>query len=96
MNLSACKQVTVADVISGWHFSGPLADQIRRENEPTFGISAEPWARLRWGERWAREAIRGWSGRAIAKWFSWRKVQDQSPKDKWSVGVCDWYTAHLP
>jgi len=94
--LNKCKQVTVADVISGWHFSGPLADCIRRKNERSFGISTESWARLRWGERWAREAVRGWSGRAIAKWFSWRKMQDQSPKDKWSFGVCDWWTAHLP
>ena len=53
--LSKCKQVTVADVISGWHFSGPLADQIRRKNGspvaiaqsgqdvPSFGISSESW-----------------------------------------------------
>ena len=94
--LSKCKQVTVADVISGWNFSGPLADQIRRKNVPSFGISSESWLRLRWGARWARQAVRGWSGRAVAKYFSVRKMQDQSPKDKWSFGICDWYTAHLP
>ena len=96
MNLSECKQVTVADVVSGWHFSGPLADRIRRDNEPSFGISTEPWVRLRWGGQWARKEVRGWSGRAVAKWFSVRKMQDQNPKDKWSVGVCDWWTRHLP
>ena len=90
------KMVTKADIVSGWNFSGPLADQIRRENEPSFGISTEPWACLRWGERWARRAVRGWSGRAVAKWFGWRKMQDQNPKDKWSVGVCEWWTRHLP
>ena len=108
MNLSKCKQVTAADVVSGWNFPGPLADSIRRKNGspaaiaqsgedvPTFGISTESWVRLRWGARWARQAVRGWSGRAVAKYFSVRKMQDQSPKDKWSFGICDWYTAHLP
>ena len=106
--LSKCKQVTVADVISGWHFSGPLADQIRRKNGspvaiaqsgqdvPSFGISSESWVRLRWGEQWARQAVRGWSMAAIVKWFGLRKLQDQNPKDKRSVGVCDWWTRHLP
>jgi len=37
--LSKCKQVTVADVISGWHFSGPLADQIRRKNGSPVAIA---------------------------------------------------------
>ena len=105
---SKCKQVTVADVVSGWHFSGPLADQIRRENGspvaiaqsgqdvPAFGISKEPWVRLRWGERWARQAVRGWSMAAIVKWFGSRKQQDQNPKDKWSVGTANWWTMHQP
>jgi len=108
MNLSGCKQVTASDVISGWKFSAPLADQIRRKNGSpvdiaqsghdvlAFGISSEPWVRLRWGERWARQAVRGWSGRAVAKWFSVRKLQDKSPKDKWSVGVPNWWTEHQP
>ena len=108
MNLSGCKQVTVADVVAGWHFSGPLADQIRRKNGsqvaiaqsgqdvPLFGISDEPWVRLRWGERWARKAIRGWSMAAIVKWFGLRKLQDKSAKDKWSVGVPKWYTENQP
>ena len=106
--LSNCKQATVSDVVSGWHFSGPLADQIRRKNGspvaitqsgqdvPLFGISDEPWVRLRWGERWAREAIRGWSMAAIVKWFGSRQLQDQNPNDKWSVGTSSWWTMHQP
>ena len=106
--LSKCKQVTAADVVSGWHFSGPLADCIRRKNGspvaiaqsgsdvPSFGISTEPWARLRWGEKWAREKIRGWSMAAIVKWFGSRQLQDQNPKDKWSVGAANWWTTHQP
>ena len=108
---SNCKQATVADVISGWHFSGPLADQIRRrkisassqedwtqngQDVPSFGISTESWVRLRWGERWARGAIRGWSMAAIVKWFGSRQLQDQNPKDKWSVGTASWWTTHQP
>ena len=97
MNLSGCKQVTASDVISGWHFSAPLADQIRRDKDPSrFGISAESWARLRWGGRWARKVVRGWSMKAIVNWFGLRKLQDKSPKDKWSVGVPNWYTEHQP
>jgi len=111
MKPSGCKQVTAADVISGWNFSGPLADQIRRKNgspvaiaqsgqdapppPAVFGISAESGVRLRWGEKWARGKVRGWSMRAIVKWF-FRKLQDQNPKDKYSIGVCEWWTAHLP
>ncbi|MEC9079707.1 MAG: hypothetical protein VYB43_06540 [Pseudomonadota bacterium] len=106
--LSECKQVTVADVVSGWHFSGPLADQIRRKSGlpvaiaqsgqgvPAFGISNEPWVRLRWGERWARETIRGWSMAAIVKWFGSRQLQDKNPKDKSSVGTASWWTTHEP
>ena len=106
--LSKCKQVTVADVVSGWHFSGPLADQIRRKNGspvaiaqsgedvPAFGISNQPWVRLRWGERWARQAVRGWSGRAVAKWFIARKLQDNNPKSLLNHNGPDWYTAHQP
>ena len=107
--LSKCKQVTTADVESGWNFSAPLADQIRRKNgSPSaiaqsgadvpshFGIEGEAWTRLRWGQRWARPEIRGWSGRAVAKWFSWRKMQDINPKDACSVGVPNWYTEHQP
>jgi len=98
-HLSGCKQVTASDVISGWNFSGPLADQMRRKNGspvaitqsgqdvPAFGISSEPWVRLRWGERWARQAVRGWSGRAVAKWFGVRKLQDASPKSQVTVGI---------
>ena len=108
MNLSGCKQVTTSDVVSGWHFSGPLADQIRRKNGspvaiaqsgqdvPSFGISSEPWVRLRWGERWARQVVRGWSGRAVAKWFSVRKMQDINPKSLLNANGPDWYTAHQP
>ena len=108
MNLSGCKQVTVADVISGWHFSGPLADQIRRKKEspvavaqsgqdvPSFGISSESWVRLRWGEQWARQAVRGWSMAAIVKWFGLRQLQDQNPKDKSSVGTASWWMTHEP
>ena len=99
MNLSKCKQVTAADVISGWHFSGPLADQIRRKNGspvamaqsgqdvPSFGISSESWVRLRWGEQWVRQAVRGWSMAAIVKWFGLRKLQDQNPESQITVGV---------
>ena len=106
--LSKCKQATDLDVVSGWHFSGPLADQIRRKNGspvattqsgqdvPLFGISDEPWVRLRWGERWAREAIRGWSMAAIVKWFRSRQLQNQNPNDKWSVGTANWWTMHQP
>ena len=109
MNLSSCKQVTSADVISGWNFSGPLADQILRikhfaaskvtwaqKANCRFGIDGNEWVRLRWGQRWARPEIRGWSGRAVAKWFSWRKAQDQDPTDVWSIGVPRWYTEHQP
>ena len=114
MNLSGCKQVTASDVISGWHFSGPLADQIWRKKisassqedwtqsgqdvppPARFGISAESWVRLRWGGQWAQKDVRGWSMKAIVKWFGSRKLQDQNPKDKWSLGICDWWTAHLP
>ncbi|HCL93877.1 MAG TPA: hypothetical protein DIC24_04555 [Gammaproteobacteria bacterium] len=106
--LSKCKQITLADVISGWHFSGPLADQIRRKNGSpvavaqsgqdvlAFGISSEPWVRLRWGDRWARQAVRGWSMAAIVKWFGLRELQDQNPKDKPSVGSAGWWTMHEP
>ena len=102
------KTVTARDITSGWRVSGPLADSIRRkkgspvsiaqsgQDVPSFGISAEPWARLRRGARWARQVVRGWSGRAVAKWFSVRKMQDQNPKDVWSVGVPNWWTEHLP
>tara|TARA_Y100000588_G_scaffold31316_1_gene30597 strand:+ start:5093 stop:5419 length:327 start_codon:yes stop_codon:yes gene_type:complete len=105
---SKCKQVTNADVVSGWHFSGPLADQIRRKNGsplviaqsgedvPLFGISTEPWVRLRWGQQWARKEVRGWSMAAIIKWFGFRQLQDQNPKDKWSVGTASWWTMHHP
>ena len=102
MKASGCKQVTVADVISGWHFSGPLADQIRRKNgspvaitqsgqdvppPARFGISAESWVRLRWGGQWARKEVRGWSMKAIVKWFGRRKIQDASPKSQVTVGI---------
>ena len=102
------KTVTARDITSGWRASGPLADSIRRKNgsplviaqsgqdAPSFGISNEPWVRLRWGEQWARQAVRGWSMAAIVKWFGFRQLQDQNPKDKWSVGVCEWWTRHLP
>ena len=105
------KMVTKADIVSGWNFSGPLADQIRRKNgspvaivqsgqdvppPALFGISAESWVRLRWGGQWAQKDVRGWSMKAIVKWFGSRKLQDQNPKDKWSLGICDWWTAHLP
>jgi len=39
MKPSGCKQVTAADVISGWNFSGPLADQIRRKNGSPVAIA---------------------------------------------------------
>ena len=71
---SKCKQVTVADVVSGWHFSGPLADQIRRKNgspvaiaqsgqdaPSRFGIEGEPWVRMRWSNNWAKKRTQGWS-----------------------------------
>jgi len=105
---SNCKQVTVADVVSGWHFSGPLADSIRRKNGspvaivrsgsdvPSFGVSTEPWMRLGWGQRWARKKVRGWSMAAIVKWFGFRQFQDKNPKDKWSVGAANWWTTHQP
>ncbi len=106
---SGCKQVTASDVISGWHCSGPLADQIRRKKHFAaskatwaqktnwrFGIEGEEWTRLRWGQRWARPEIRGWSGRAVAKWFSVRKMQDQNPKSLLNANGPDWYTAHQP
>ena len=106
--LSKCKQTTVLGVVSGWYFSGPSTDQIRRKNGaalaiaqigqdlPRFGISDEPWVRLRWGERWAREVIRGWSMAAIVKWFGSRQLQDLNPSDKWSVGAASWWTTDQP
>ena len=102
------KTVTARDITSGWRVSGPLADSIRRKNGspvsiaqsgqdvPSFGISNETWVRLRWGGQWARKVVRGWSMAAIVKWFGMRKLQDKSPKDKWSVGVPNWWTEHLP
>lgn len=106
--LSKCKQVTTADVISGWHCSAPLADQIRRKNgSPVaitqsgedalsrFGIQGGKWVRLRWACHWAKRRTQGWSGRAVCQWLT-RKVQDQNPKDVWSVGVPNWWTEHQP
>ena len=108
MDLSGCKQITVADVVSGWHFSGPLADQIRRKNgspvaiaqsgedvPSRFGIDGEAWVRLRWASNWQKRRTQGWSGRAVTQWL-WRKVQDQNPKNLLMHCGPDWYTAHQP
>ena len=105
--LSKCKQSTVSGVVSGRHFSGPSTDQIRRKSGalanaqigqdlPPFGISDEPWVRLRWGERSAREVIRGGPMAAIVKWFGSRQLQDLNPSDKWSVGTASWWTTDQP
>lgn len=106
--LSKCKQVTTADVVSGWHFSSPLADQIRRKNgspvaiaqsgedvPSRFGIEGGEWVRLRWACNWQKRRTQGWSGRAVTQWLS-RKVQDQDPDDQWSVGCPAWYAEHQP
>jgi len=108
---SNCKQATVADVISGWHFSGPLADQIRRrkisaasqedwaqsgQDVPSFGITNESWVRLRWSWRWAKRRVGGWSMNAVVHWFGRRTRQDHNPKDKWSVGAANWWITHQP
>ena len=96
------------DVILGWGFSSPLADRIRRKNgslgsiaqsgqdAPSFGITNESWVRLRWSWRWAKRRVGGWSMNAVVQWFGRRTRQDQSPKDKWSVGAANWWVTHQP
>ena len=106
--LSKCKQVTVADLESGWNFSAPLADQIRRKNgspvaiaqsgedvPSRFGIEGAGWVRLRWSNNWAKRRTQGWSGKAVTQWLS-RKVQDKNPKSLLMHCGPDWYTEHQP
>ncbi len=61
-----------------------------------FGVSDESWVRFKWGWRQARHTVRGWSMAAIVKWLTARKMQDQSPQDRWSVGCPEWYASHQP
>ena len=56
MTPNGCKQVTAADIASGWHFSGPLADQIRRKK--ISASSEEDWALTTDRERKEQE---GWA-----------------------------------
>lgn len=108
MNLSGCKQVTIADVVSGWNFSGPVTDQIRRKNgsqvaiaqsgqdvPSRFGVEGAEWVRMRWSSNWQKRRTKGWSGRAVTQWL-WRKTQDKNPKDIWAFGVPAWYLEHQP
>ena len=110
MTPNGCKQVTAADIASGWHFSGPLADQIRRKKisassqedwaqrsrESQFGVEGPTWVRLRWSaNNWAKKRTCGWSGRAVTQWL-WRKQQDQFCEDVWAEGCPNWYTEHQP
>lgn len=102
------KTVTARDITSGWRASGPLADSIRRKNGspvaiaqsgqdvPSFGISSEPWVRLRWTRSgWAKRRTQGWSGRAVTQWLQ-RKVQDQNPKGILLECFPEWWAAHQP
>ena len=99
---------TVADIKAGWGGAKPLADQIQKwkrrsftrtklsDDVPSqFGIEGDEWVRLRWSSNWQKRRTQGWSGRAVTQWL-WRKTQDQSPKDKRSIGVPNWYTEHQP
>ena len=107
--LNRISRTSRADVISGWGRGLTVAESRERysrhgsiipgnhlDNHFRFGISVKSWARLRWGKRWARPAVRGWSGRAVSKWYFATKLQDQSPEDKWSVGCPCWYLEHQP
>jgi hypothetical protein len=60
-----------------------------------FGIDGPEWVRLRWANHWQKRRTQGWSGRAVTQWL-WRKIQDQEPKDKWSIGCPEWYSEHQP
>jgi len=108
MTPNGCKQVTTADIESGWHFSGPLADQIRRKKgspvsmaqsgadvPSRFGIEGEAWVRLRWASNWAKKRTSGWSGRAVTQWLT-RKQQDQDCDNVWSIGCPSWWQDHQP
>lgn len=109
MEPNGFKQVTAADIESGWHFSGPLADQIRRKNgspvsiaqsgqdvPSRFGVEGPTWVRLRWsGKHWAKKRTCGWSGRAVTQWL-WRKQQDQFCEHLCAEGCPSWWTEHQP
>lgn len=110
MNLIGCKQVTASDVISGWNFSGPLANQIRRKDgspvaiaqsgqdvPSRFGVEGGTWTRCAWEKKY-RHVITGWSNRYALK------VRERIP-NAWAIrfdsyryfpGLPEWYTTHQP
>lgn len=79
-----------------WSRHGSIIPGNHLDNHSRFGITGESWVRMRWARSsWAKRRTQGWSGRAITQWL-WRKTQDQSPQDKWSVGCPAWYAEHQP
>ncbi|HCK75798.1 MAG TPA: hypothetical protein DHW07_01485 [Gammaproteobacteria bacterium] len=107
MPQSSDRSTDPATILGGGAYS-LLADFIRRKkgsrnaktqrsrDAPCFGITNESWVRLRWSWRWVKRGVRGWSMNAVVQWFGRRTRQDQNPKDKWSVGVANWWVTHQP
>ena len=108
MTPNGCKQVTTADIESGWHFSGPLADQIRRKNEspvaiaqsgqdaPTFGASTRAFESLRFRGSWKRRKPSGWSSKAIVTWYCLTTDKERKEQEGWAIGCPSWWQDHQP
>lgn len=81
-SLTKCKQATRLDVETGWNFSGPLADQIRRRDgtpvtlaqkrsrAEIHGAEGGAWTRCAW-EKKHRQKISGWSNRYALRVREW-------------------------
>ena len=102
---------TSADIEAGWHFSGPLADRIRRrkisaasqedwtQNNPltNFGVSGQLWEKMRFRGSWKRRHTQGWSTAAVVDWYLYRLIDsEQINFDGWSMGAPKWYADHQP
>ena len=108
MTTSGCKQVTLADIKSGWNFSGPLADQIRRkkgtpaaiaqsgEDAPTFGASTRAFEGLRFRGSWKLRHLQGWSAKAIVTWYLAVVQETRKEHEGWAIGCPKWWEDHQP
>lgn len=111
MEPNGCKQVTTADIESGWHFSGPLADQIRRRkisaasqqdwtqsgaDGPAFGASDRAFERLRFRGSWKRRKPSGWSAKAIVTWYCLTTDRERKEQEGWAIGCPKWWQDHQP